>query len=512
MRTYRPADSPGFRYLLTLFLILFNLIVTTYVTAEELPSPLVPTENTSPTTDPPGPQPVYGPAYPARYAVIQTGAINAMFNSHAQWGSGFDPHFSLIPQFPNSSYELSSGSGVTYLLAGALWVGGVVGGDTLVSVGADGWQNVTETYPDGYTSTTFTGSVVPIQPIGDLAFRSDCTDSIHAGLGNLYNPFDHRTHKPLPIKIAIRAHAWNTAPADHCILYDVVITNIGTQTIQDGYAGLYFDGDVGDISDGYHAADDITGFTPDGGIAYIADNDGDLFKARSCPGVFCAKLLADSWPAGTLSYNWWIGNANPVNDFGPQRVTTYRDLGTGGQGTPEGDRNKYWYLRNGDIDYDQVMTCLMASDPNWTPVGQAICQAFSKGFDTRFLYSFGPFALAPDSAVRFVFSTFSIDSLHTDPDNDKNIGLRGGTYDPFTYESKLNLDGVKQMGHVADSLALFLLDPSTQVYGLRVVSRFADSVLLEWDDWGFGSIDGYNIYASPIPDTAFPVKGILPPW
>jgi hypothetical protein len=515
MRTYRRGENSDHCFLLVLSLFLSGFVLATCVIAEESPSPpepIAPTVKTNPISDPSGPQPLYGPSYPARYAVIQTGAINAMFNSHAQWGSGYDPHYSLIPQFPYTSFELTSGAGVSYLFGGALWVGGVVGSDTLVSVAADGWQNITETYPDGYTSTTYPGSVIPIHPIGDQAFRSECTDTLHAGVNTGHDFIDGRAHKPLPVRIAIRAHSWNTAPANHCILYDVVITNIGTQTIQNGYAGLYFDGDVGDLTDDQRSTDDITGFLPGGGIAYIADNDGDPRQAKPCPGVLCAKLLAESWPGGSLSYNWWIGNASPTNDYGPQQRSTFRNLGTGGLGTPEGDRNKYWYLRNGDIDYDQVMTCAMSNDPNWIPVSQNICQAFSKGFDTRFLLSFGPFALPPDSSSRFIFSTFAIDSLHTNPDNDLNLGLRGGTLNPLAYEANLNLAGVTQMGHVADSLAQFLVDPSTQVYGLRVTRRTADTIFLEWDDWGFGSIDGYNIYASPIPDTAFPVKGILPPW
>ena len=38
------------------------------------------------------------------------------------------------------SCEYPRGSRVNYLFGGAFWIGAVVGRDTLVSVGADGWQ------------------------------------------------------------------------------------------------------------------------------------------------------------------------------------------------------------------------------------------------------------------------------------------------------------------------------------------------------------------------------------
>ena len=47
------------------------------------------------------------------------------------------------------SFEFPAGTGVNYLFQGALWIGAIVGEDTLVSVGADGWQWTHEMYPAG---------------------------------------------------------------------------------------------------------------------------------------------------------------------------------------------------------------------------------------------------------------------------------------------------------------------------------------------------------------------------
>src|SRR3989304_4204280 len=40
---------------------------------------------------------------------------------------------------PAPSAEFPGGSGLEYLFQGAIWVGGIVEGETLVSVGVDGW-------------------------------------------------------------------------------------------------------------------------------------------------------------------------------------------------------------------------------------------------------------------------------------------------------------------------------------------------------------------------------------
>ncbi|MFH2055781.1 MAG: hypothetical protein ABIJ61_07480, partial [bacterium] len=45
------------------------------------------------------------------------------------------------------SFEFPAGSGINYLYAGSLWLGAIVGDDTLVSTGSDGWLRINEMYP-----------------------------------------------------------------------------------------------------------------------------------------------------------------------------------------------------------------------------------------------------------------------------------------------------------------------------------------------------------------------------
>jgi hypothetical protein len=82
---------------------------------------------------------ILAPSLSTLYAILRTGKINGSFDAFGQIGTSWQLNDASIPQF-----EMPAGSGVEYLFAGAIWVGGVVGTDTLVTVGADGWQNVTQ--------------------------------------------------------------------------------------------------------------------------------------------------------------------------------------------------------------------------------------------------------------------------------------------------------------------------------------------------------------------------------
>jgi hypothetical protein len=125
-------------------------------------------------------------------------------------------------------------------------------------------------------------------------------------------------------------------------------------------------------------------------------------------------------PAESLdvSFNWWIGNTNPVNDFGPQMRKNPRNLGTGGKGTPEGDRNKYFFLRNKEFDYAQIFTASIGIDDSlWDYPNQTLARQFSTGFDTRYLLSFGPFTLEPGESAPISLAYVAGEYFHTEPGN-----------------------------------------------------------------------------------------------
>ncbi len=116
------------------------------------------------------------------------------------------------------------------------------------------------------------GSVTKFDYPTDFSMRAEFYDTITVGVDP---DFFGRPHIPLDVRIANRSHVWRSDPYNWTVIYDMVITNIGDEPIEQGYIGFYFDGDVY-ASEGTGFTDDVTGFIPSEGIAYIIDNVCDL--------------------------------------------------------------------------------------------------------------------------------------------------------------------------------------------------------------------------------------------
>ena len=105
----------------------------------------------------------------------------------------------------SSSAEYPGGSGVEYLFQGALWIGGIVGKDTLTSIGTDGWLNIREIFPDAGSR----GSIVQRSKNSSSPFYSPDAVSDQDFIAVYYDtlkdprlvtnpdPEDGKPHKPL---------------------------------------------------------------------------------------------------------------------------------------------------------------------------------------------------------------------------------------------------------------------------------------------------------------------------
>ena len=132
-------------------------------------------------------------------------------------------------------------------------------------------------------------------------------------------------------------------------------------------------------------------------------------------------------------------------------------------------------MSNGEWDYDQIFTAsITEEDTVWEYPPQTIAGNLSNGYDTRFLYSLGPFDLEAGTSVRVLFATFTADSIHVDPEN--YLNNLENTYLPDTFLSNLFFDQLIEHGHIADSLADVVSSPD---YPLRAyMSRVRDPTLL----------------------------------
>jgi hypothetical protein len=324
------------------------------------------------------------------------------------------------------SCEFPASSGQDYLFLGALWIGGIVNGETLVSVGNDGWLLESELFPGSSPSDTIversTDTLSPYytpDAVSEQDFVSEYTDTV----GPPYSP---PSHTPLGIRVTQGTYCWTRDYARDFVAMHFLIENLrgDHQTIDGVYIGLYVDGDVTPVTSdpicrSYAAQDDITGFRtwqdpsdtlwPPGQMlrqwdgtkyvrvdvgnkpmyespcefistAWLADDDG------LHPALYCADAGTSYSVVGTnivcppyeaMSFNWWFSDQDDALDWGPYHPEDPADFG----GTPMGDPAKYRIMSNGYIDPDQVC------DPLAYPAG------IDSINDTRYLLSFGPYDL-----------------------------------------------------------------------------------------------------------------------
>ncbi len=386
-------------------------------------------------------------------------------NNNGTFGTGFSQGqlIDCLTGTEVKSAEYPKGSNTTYLFAASFWIGAVVGRDTLVSVGADGWQATREMVPDegeAFGEIKFRSITDPTSPefedaISEEDYIAQYTDTIIAGANDQsQDVIDGRPHQPLNIAIEQRSYAWSYDYAEDFVLFDYEVRNIGFRTLEEVYMGVYVDGDVGPEGDAAAAQDDITGFLktltlPQGGcqfedtvdIAWLADNDGDPegsnFVEASATAVTATRIVRTPNPNVTVSYNWWISNGTPSQDFGPRHKANPRDFGTGGRGTPEGDRNKYYVLSNGENDYDQVFTgSITSADTLWELPPQENALIWSRSLDTRYLLSFGPFEIKPGDRLPISLAYVAGADFHQDPSNFENNLL---SYDPQAFYDNLGV-------------------------------------------------------------------------
>jgi hypothetical protein len=308
-------------------------------------------------------------------------------------------------------------------------------------VGADGWQHIQEMYPaSGPTADVIKRSTDPNHPdydpnaVSDLDYVATFYDTLTDPAYVAQDPMDNRPHIPLGLKIRQESYSWDDALYDDFIIFKYVLTNIVDSYLEDVYVGLLFDCDI--LYRNYNWSeggfdDDISGHIRayDGNlgdsilIAWSADNDGNPLAGtwyhKSLRSVFGVSLL-DFPGTAESSFNWWVSEQYQPSlyDWGPMRQENYRDFGTGGLGTPEGDRNKYYIMSNNETDYDQTFSGIDYTNEGWLPPpAYDLIRRIADGYDTRFLFSFGSFDLMPGDSVDFAFVIALGENFHQNPDD-----------------------------------------------------------------------------------------------
>jgi hypothetical protein len=376
-----------------------------------------------------------------------------------QPGSYIDPETGL----PGPSCEYPAGSDVHYLYIGALWAGAIVGRDTLVSVGFDGYYLISEFWPDpGESGSIIRRSSMKTSidyspdAVAEQDFICSFTDTLVDPGWTGEDPIDNRPHMPLGLEVQQRSYGWSYDYAGDFILFDYTLRNINRFPIKQLYLGVYLDPDI------YHKSrqsggwgDDITGFLnaiPSEGapgyldtvrIAWTADNDGDpstmnnVFDFSSATALTGTVVLRTPNPDLKYAFNWWVASGDPRHDWGPRKAGTeehpYRDFGFG-LGSPNGDRNKYYILSSNEFDYDQLESALSHTNQGWLPP-TSNAAVFADGADTRYLFSFGPFDLQPGDTLPITLAYVAGENFHV---NSNDFRDNWDPLNPAMYQDKLD--------------------------------------------------------------------------
>ena len=178
-------------------------------------------------------------------AVHRAGKMGLAVTNNGTLGKNFSsglPYDLFTGEAINYSCEYPRGSNTEYLYAASLWIGAVVGNDTLVSVGWDGWQQGVEMYPDaapfGYMVKRTSGDPGAVSHEDYIAVY---TDTFTAGVPP---DWTGRPHIPLNVEVTQSSYAWSYPWTEDFVLIDYQIKNIGVEALSEAYIGFYVDADI----------------------------------------------------------------------------------------------------------------------------------------------------------------------------------------------------------------------------------------------------------------------------
>ena len=446
-------------------------------------------------------------------------------NSHfratvTNWGFLGNPQGTLVDSstlgLPDTllapGLETPPGSQIDFLYEAGLWVGGIVGGDTLVSTAATEWPPVYEMHPG------IEGGPLPFSDLlGDEEFRADYTDSVTDPARVRTDQIDG-AHRPLPVTVRQTTRLVDDPSYDKGLIIEVVIRNIGGAPINGLWLGWYIDSDIrhpahpnswmNDLSGHRASTVSVDGHTVNVSAGWSADNDGDpdtvlnVFDSRSPTGVLGMMYLGGSPSLTDESFNWWNSGYSRTYDWGPSHAPADTNV-NGGTGRALGDKMRYRRMSNREIDYDQVYAAVDKSLQGWIPpTTSSIARDFADGYDTRFLQSMGTINLQPGDSIVTVWALVIAPSFHTDPEH------FASTFDhsaPEAYLAGLNfpsLDTALARMKILwdDGFHDALIGPPLQF----AVAGWDDSTAqLQWLGRGTRRLRGYGIFRS-LDSSAFP--------
>lgn len=316
---------------------------------------------------------------------------------------------------------------------GSLFVGAVVGSDTLVTY--EEWSS-SRLLTGGWRIRSSNPSLQYYSPDAksDLDLECSFEDTVAYYTDIVFIPpvWNYGWHEPLGLIGSQRSMAWSGAMVDDFVLIEYHLRNRGHRSLSEVYVGFwnYVPGhtlgfaptEYDDHLTGYlrdYPITDRCGYSDTLNLAYTMDNDGDpvngRFPANSRRGAVGVELLGASVDTLRLGYTWFSWDAAATVDWGPRRRPSnevpWRPFNPY-FAWPGNDINMYYVLSHPDIAYGQLFAAV--DNYGWMPPGP-LAKTLASGWPVDWLYWFGPFQVEAGEEVSFTIAVVGGDNVHTDP-------------------------------------------------------------------------------------------------
>jgi hypothetical protein len=359
--------------------------------------------------------------------IVNNGVVGNIFGIRLPTERKTAPSF-YYPQYSRVQHGYYTG----------LWIGGVVGDDTLVTTAIDEIGQ-REFYPDVYPLGQFDiRSSDPTSPHFDrhasaeMEFHATFTDTFEDHPFVPYNSYDNRTHKPLNLKVHQSSYSWSHRYGQDFLIVNYSFTNIGLDTIKSAWVGIYYGGCVHHRSEmPYPYPDDVEGYIYSAPhefeelgdellrIAWIVDEDGWAgtfgWNFVRSPHVFGVAPLHVPTGATESNFNWWNSARGPHYNWGPRRegsgLWPVRSF-YGGLGMPLSDRNRYYLMSKPEIDYSGFEAAVNHTIDGWLPPHRSATR-IAGGHQVQLVSSFGSFTMPPGKVESFAVVLAVGENVHT---------------------------------------------------------------------------------------------------
>lgn len=341
-------------------------------------------------------------------------------------------------------------SRIRHALHTSLWVGGVIGTDTLVSTTLDlsdfyrWWMPYySEFWPDIYPFGEFRdfepgeGRLENDLSKSETRYEAIFTDTFKYEPFIPYNPYDNRYHKPLNIQVTQTSYSWSYKYAEDFLIIDYNIKNIGRQDIKSAYVGLYHVGSnhyTGELPS--PQLDDIPGYIDSIpyefeelgyekiNMSWVIDHDGYPMgntwypiSTRNALGIAPLGLNDD---ITVRNFNWWSNNYS--RSWGPRRIGTPDDplrLYGGDYGQPLSDKDKYHMMSHPEVDYNGYYAGRSMEYLGWMPEFE-YGEDLIDGFFVFYNVSYGPYDIPVGQSINVTIFYGVGENVHQQPQAYRN--------------------------------------------------------------------------------------------